>query len=125
MPHPDQMEKITKDLEEQLKQVEDKVEKQKQENAKLVERAKEPVGLGWRRPFNERERQEIVYCLTYANQFNHGTDGHLIRNIVAKMADLLDGQDALIVANEKDIKAAARQIVILEEHILLQEDENK
>ena len=44
----------------------------------------------WKTHFTERELKEIEFCRLYANSFNHGTDGHNIRNIVAKMVTLLD-----------------------------------
>lgn len=47
--------------------------------------------LGWRRFFTEREEQEIAFNHQYARMFHHGTDGHMARIIIAKMADLLDG----------------------------------
>lgn len=33
----------------------------------------------------ERERKEIEFCQVYATQFQHGTDGHNIRMLVAKL----------------------------------------
>jgi len=44
----------------------------------------------WQTHFTERELKEIEFCRLYALNFNHGTDGHNIRNIVAKMVGLLD-----------------------------------
>lgn len=44
----------------------------------------------WETHFDERQRKEIAFCLVYADDFAHGTDGHNIRLIVAKMARLLD-----------------------------------
>lgn len=44
----------------------------------------------WETYFDERQRKEIAFCLVYADDFAHGTDGHNIRLIVAKMAQLLD-----------------------------------
>lgn len=44
----------------------------------------------WETHFDERQRKEIAFCLVYADDFAHGTDGHNIRLIVAKMAKLLD-----------------------------------
>jgi hypothetical protein len=44
----------------------------------------------WESHFDERQRKEIAFCLIYKDDFAHGTDGHNIRLIVAKMAELLD-----------------------------------
>lgn len=44
----------------------------------------------WKDDLTERELKEIVFCRLYAERFNHGTDGHNIRLIVAKLSDLLD-----------------------------------
>jgi hypothetical protein len=43
----------------------------------------------WETHFDERQRKEIAYCIVYKDNFGHGTDGHNIRLIVAKMAELL------------------------------------
>ena len=44
----------------------------------------------WETHFDERQRKEIAFCLIYADDFAHGTDGHNVKLIVAKMAKLLD-----------------------------------
>lgn len=44
----------------------------------------------WETHLDERQRKEIAFCRVYRDGFNHGTDGHNIRLIVAKLADLLD-----------------------------------
>jgi hypothetical protein len=45
----------------------------------------------WETHFDERQLKEIRYCLVYDDDmFRHGTDGHNLRLIVAKMAKLLD-----------------------------------
>lgn len=46
---------------------------------------------GWRKYFTRREQQEIAFNHNYARMFNHGTDGHMARTIISKMAELLDG----------------------------------
>ena len=40
--------------------------------------------------FTEEEWMEIEFNRCYAEEYDHGTDGHLIRTIVAKLADLLE-----------------------------------
>lgn len=44
----------------------------------------------WKTHFTERELKEIEFCQIYQRDFGHGTDGHNIRLIVAKMAAMLD-----------------------------------
>lgn len=46
---------------------------------------------GWRKNFTERELQEMAFDHYYTRMFNHGTDGHLERTIIAKLVELLDG----------------------------------
>ena len=43
-----------------------------------------------REHFTERESKEIELCRLYAEKFNHGTSGHLLRIVVSKMVDLLE-----------------------------------
>ena len=43
----------------------------------------------WKYIFTERELKEIEFWRVYAQDFAHGTDGHTIRIIVAKMEKLL------------------------------------
>ena len=38
----------------------------------------------------EKEWMEVEYCRVYAEEYNHGTDGHNTRLLVAKLADLLE-----------------------------------
>jgi len=44
----------------------------------------------WQSHFTERELKEIEYCQVYQRDFRHGTDGHNIRLIVAKLVNILD-----------------------------------
>ncbi len=46
--------------------------------------------MNWKEQLDEREMREIEFCRVYRARFGHGTDGHLLRILVAKMADLLD-----------------------------------
>lgn len=39
--------------------------------------------------FSERQRKEIEFSLAYASDFNHGTDGHNGKVIIARLASLL------------------------------------
>lgn len=44
----------------------------------------------WQSHLTERELKEVQLCRLYQQEFSHGTDGHNIRIIVAKLANLLD-----------------------------------
>ncbi|MHC4395620.1 MAG: hypothetical protein ACYS1A_08185 [Planctomycetota bacterium] len=46
--------------------------------------------MNWHDKFDARELSEIEFCRIYVNKFNHGTDGHLVKTIVAKLALLMD-----------------------------------
>jgi len=46
--------------------------------------------MNWLNNFDERQRKEIEFSILYLNQFEHGTDGHNAKLIIAKMASLLD-----------------------------------
>jgi hypothetical protein len=51
--------------------------------------------MGWRNEYDVRERKEIEFCTLYAEKFNHNTEDHLSRLVVAKMAQRLDGYERL------------------------------
>lgn len=53
-------------------------------------------GMDWKSNFDERELKEIEYAVIYKQQFNHGTLGHNIRIIVAKMVSILDNAESII-----------------------------
>ncbi len=44
----------------------------------------------WQTHFTERELKEIDFCKVYQRDFLHGTDGHNIRLIVAKLVNILE-----------------------------------
>ncbi len=47
-------------------------------------------GPSWLRDFfDERQIQEVEFCLVYVRQFRHGTDGHNGRIVLAKLARLI------------------------------------
>ena len=48
----------------------------------------------WKKQFTERELNEIRFCELYCKDFSHGTDGHLIRNIIGKFVSYLDCENA-------------------------------
>jgi hypothetical protein len=39
--------------------------------------------------FTDKQLSEIAFCLNYTELFNHGTDGHDTKALIAKMAQLL------------------------------------
>lgn len=43
----------------------------------------------WAKMFTERQLKEINFSIVYAEDFNHGTDGHNAKIIIAKMAKML------------------------------------
>lgn len=52
--------------------------------------------MDWKSNFDERELKEIEFCLLYKQQFSHGTNGHNIRIIVAKMVSILANAEPVI-----------------------------
>lgn len=44
----------------------------------------------WREEFDDRQLKEIRFSQVYLEDFDHGTDGHNAKRIIAKMAKLLD-----------------------------------
>lgn len=46
--------------------------------------------MNWRNNFDDRQKAEIKFSILYEKEFNHGTDGHNAKLIIAKMAILLD-----------------------------------
>lgn len=49
--------------------------------------------MNWLNYFDERQQKEIEFCRLYALNFNHGTDGHNAKLIIARMAYRLDEQE--------------------------------
>jgi len=58
--------------------------------------------MDWKSNFDERQLKEIEFCCVYSKQYNHGTDGHNIRNIVAMMSSILINAESVI--NREDEK---------------------
>jgi len=46
--------------------------------------------MNWLKLFDERQQKEIKFSQVYVNEFEHGTDGHNAKVIIAKMAQMLD-----------------------------------
>lgn len=49
--------------------------------------------MNWVSLFDERQQQEIKFNCLYAERFGHGTDGHNVRLLVARMVEVLDALD--------------------------------
>lgn len=45
----------------------------------------------WKVQLTDRERKEVEFCQQYAQNFNHGTDGHSRMLVVARLAQIIDG----------------------------------
>ena len=59
--------------------------------------------MSWLEDFDERQQAEIKLSRLYANEYNHGTDGHNAKMIIAKMARQLDAQEHVIIHAEAEI----------------------
>lgn len=46
--------------------------------------------MDWTSDLSQRERSELRLCRLYAEEFDHGTNGHLVKTLVARLADKLD-----------------------------------
>lgn len=44
----------------------------------------------WKAAFTERELKEITFARVYAEHYNHGTDGHNAKIIIAKLVAILE-----------------------------------
>lgn len=73
------------------KESEEQARKREELEAQIREATYSPA---WRSKFDERQNREIDFAVFYANQFNHGTDGHNTKIIIARMATLLDALEA-------------------------------
>lgn len=56
--------------------------------------------MDWKSNFDERQMREIEFCVMYSEQFGHGTLGHDLRVVVAKMVSILDNAQSLV--NDED-----------------------
>ena len=61
--------------------------------ANKLAQAKQQVNeSAWRVNFDDRQNKEIDFCIVYRDKFNHGTDGHILRTIIADMASMLNSR---------------------------------
>jgi hypothetical protein len=50
----------------------------------------DPQPPQWMAQLDERQNKEVMFALTYARQFAHGTDGHHRLLLIAKLVELLN-----------------------------------
>lgn len=72
--------------------------------------------MKWLNLFDERQQKEIKFSIVYVNEFEHGTDGHNAKMIIAKMATLLDRLEVALTDDNFDEELApkAREILGLQ-----------
>lgn len=56
----------------------------------------------WVDLFDERQQKEIDFTKVYIEHYNHGTDGHNAKVIIAKMAQLLDQIEVAVGSSTGD-----------------------
>jgi hypothetical protein len=59
--------------------------------------------MSWLILFDERQQKEIEFCQVYKQDFGHGTDGHNVKMIIARMAEMLfDIEKVILTDYESD-----------------------
>lgn len=58
--------------------------------------------MDWENVLDKREKSEVDFNRVYASQYAHGTDGHNIRLLVAKLARMLDFVDWVVHEDTSD-----------------------
>ena len=53
--------------------------------------------MSWQSDFDDRQKTEIEFSRVYESKFNHGTDGHNAKLIIARMALLLDEAESRVM----------------------------
>lgn len=61
--------------------------------------------MSWQNNFDDRQKAEIEFSKLYESRFNHGTDGHNAKLIIAKMALLLDRLEATTYQLKEEIES--------------------
>lgn len=51
---------------------------------------KKLIASDWRNEFDTQQHIQIEFSTLYAEDYDHGADGHNSMRIIAKMADMLD-----------------------------------
>jgi hypothetical protein len=61
--------------------------------------------MNWHKHFDKRQLSEIEFSRVYATDFQHGTDGHNAKLIIAQQAALLSAvEEALLRSSEPEVK---------------------
>jgi len=68
--------------------------------------------MNWLNSFNERQRKEIEFSIVYLNQFEHGTDGHNAKVIIAKMASILNTLEHISLSEDHPGKMLKMQVAL-------------
>lgn len=73
--------------------------------------------MNWMNNFDERQQKEIEFSILYLNEFEHGTDGHNAKVIIAKMAGLLNKVQAALLSDnfDEEIAPLARRALGIED----------
>ena len=71
----------------------------------------EPKEIRWEENFDERQIKEINFSLFYAHQFNHGTDGHNSKLIVARFAGMMSRVEQLLEEADPEKNPAVERIL--------------
>jgi len=68
--------------------------------------------MNWLNNFDERQRKEIEFSIVYLNQFEHGTDGHNAKVIIAKMASILNTLEYISLSEDHPGKMLKMQVAL-------------
>jgi len=68
--------------------------------------------MNWLNNFDERQRKEIEFSILYLNQFEHGTDGHNAKVIIAKMASILNTLEHISLSEDYPGKMLKMQVAL-------------
>ena len=68
--------------------------------------------MNWLNNFDERQRKEIEFSILYLNQFEHGTDGHNAKVIIAKMASILNALEHISLSEDHPGKMLEMQVAL-------------
>lgn len=68
--------------------------------------------MNWLNSFDERQRKEIEFSVLYVNQFEHVTDGHNAKVIIAKMASILNTLEHISLSEDHPSKMLKMQVAL-------------
>lgn len=58
----------------------------------------------WKSEFDKRQLKEIEFCKVYKKDFNHGTQGHNTRVIVADLAEIVENMEREMLRMERELE---------------------